>query len=162
MASGNTLVVFTPYDNEPPSASYATLDVRNGQPCLDFDADADETAIFSSVMPSHYAGGGITVVLHCAFSTSTTNTQVANVECSVERGTTDKDADSFDTMTDGSVGVNATSGVETVATIALANNDSIVAGDHFRLRVVRDANGTNGTDDATGDMELYSIELRET
>jgi hypothetical protein len=159
MATGQTLATLFPADNEPPAASYATLDTRNSQPCLDFDGSADEEAVFSGVMPSHYAGGGISVILHVGFTSATSGT--ANIECSVERGTTDKDADSFDTMTDGSAVPNGTSGIETKVTINLANNDSIVAGDHFRLKVRRDADGTNGTDDVATDMELYSIELRE-
>ena len=162
MASGNTLAVLLPYANEPPAAAYATLDTRNAQPCLDFDGSTDEEAVWSFVVPSHYAAGGFTVLLHVAFTTETNNTLRANLELSVERGTTDKDADSFATMTDGEVAPNATSGIETVLTIALANMDSIVAGDHVRLKVRRDADGTNGTDNIATDMELYSIEVRET
>ena len=160
MATTDTIATFVPYDNEPPAASYATLDARNGQPVLDFDGSADEEAIFSAVMPSHYGGGGITVILHVAFTSATSGT--ANIECSVERGSTDMDADSFDTMTDGSATPNGTSGIETQVTIALANNDSIVAGDKFRLKIRRDSDGTNGTDDVTTDMELIAVELRET
>ena len=160
MATTDTLLVFMPYANEPPATIYATLDLRNGQPCLDFDGTADEEAVFSGVVPSNYAAGGFTVILHVAFTTATTGT--ANIEVSVERGTTDKDADSFAAMTDGSATPNATSGIETKVTIALATMDSIVAGDHFRLKIRRDADGTNGTDDITSDMELYSIEVRET
>ena len=37
MASGDTLNVFTPLQNEPPASIYATLDVRNLHPVLDFD-----------------------------------------------------------------------------------------------------------------------------
>src|SRR3990167_3342594 len=159
MATTDSLAILMPYDNEPPAASYATLDTRNAQPCLDFDGTADEEAVFSFIVPNHYDAGGFTLILHVAFTTATTGT--ANIECSVERGTTDKDADSFAVMTDGSATPNGTSGIETKVTIALANMDSIVAGDHVRLKIRRDADGTNGTDDITGDMELYSIELRE-
>src|SRR3990167_2990919 len=132
MPTGDTLIILSPLNNEPPAASYATLDTRNAQPVLDFDGAADEEAVFSFIVPSHYAGGGFTVVLHVAFTTATTGT--ANIEVSVERGSTDMDADSFATMTDGSATPNATSGIETQVTIALANMDSIVAGDHARLK----------------------------
>lgn len=159
MATGDTLAIFLPANNEPPATAFATLDTRNGQPVLDFDGTVDEDAIFSGIMPSNYAAGGIAVILHFAFTSATSGT--ANVECSVERGVTDMDADSFDTMTDGSVVPNGTSGIETKVTINLANNDSIVAGDHFRLKVHRDADGTNGTDDIATDAELKSLELRE-
>jgi hypothetical protein len=59
MASGNTLCVFTPYNNEPPAAIYATLDVRNYHPVLDFDGATDEEAVFTSILPRNYAGGGL-------------------------------------------------------------------------------------------------------
>src|SRR3990167_6093068 len=145
MATTDTIAIFHPYQNEPPAASYATLDFRAGQPVLDFDGSADEEAIFSGIVPSHYAAGGFTVILHVAFTSATTGT--ANIEVSVERGSTDMDADSFAAMTDGSATPNGTSGIETKVTIALATMDSIVAGDHFRLKIRRDADGTNGTDD---------------
>lgn len=163
MASGDTLSVFTPYQNEPPSASYATLDLRNGHPCLDFDGSADEEAVFTGVMPDHYAGGGVTVKLHVAFTSATSGT--ANIEVSFERMTgLDIDADSFATMTDGSATPNGTSGIETIVSINFANGaamDSVVAADLFRIKMRRDADGTNGTDDVTTDMELLGVEIVE-
>ena len=72
MASGDTLIIFTPLANEPPTSNYATLDTRNNHPCLDFDASTNESAIFSGIMPQSYAGTtGITVYLHYAMSTAT-------------------------------------------------------------------------------------------
>lgn len=172
MASGNTLLTFLPYQNEPPATIYATLDVRTdagtpvgARPCLDFDGSADEEAIFTGIMPSHYsAATGVTVKLHVAFTSATSGT--ANIEVSWERVTgLDMDSASFATMIDASATPNATSGIETVVSIAFtqgAQMDSVVAGDLFRLKVRRDADGTNGTDDVTTDMELYGIEIVET
>lgn len=160
MATTNTVAVLMPYANEPPASNYATLDVRNAQPCLDFDPATDESAIWSFVVPSHYAAGGFTLILHWAFTTDTMNQ--AYIEASVERGTTDKDADSFATVSHGAAGANGTSGIETKQTLVIANMDSIVAGDHVRLKISRDANGTNGVDSATGDAELFAVEVRET
>ena len=57
MATGDTLLIINPLMNEPPSANFATLDFRNGHPVLDFDKDANESAVFSTVMPRAYAGG---------------------------------------------------------------------------------------------------------
>src|SRR3990167_2040092 len=163
MASGNTLVTFLPYANEPPAANYATLDTRNGHPVLDFDGSADEEAVFTAIMPAHYAGCGVTVKVHCAFTSAVSGT--ANVEVSFERMTAqDIDADGFATMTDGSVTPNGTSGIETILSINFGNGaamDSVVAGDLFRLKVRRDADGTNGIDDITTDMELLAIEVVE-
>lgn len=158
MASGNTLAVFTPYQNEPPSSAYATLDTRNGQPVLDFDADTDESAVFSGIAPSNYAGGGFTLIIHVAFSSAVAGDAI--VDAQVERGSTDMDADSFAAVSSVTITANGTSGVETQGSVAVANMDSIVAGDHFRLKLTRDAN--NASDTATGDMEVRSVEVRET
>ena len=77
----------------------------------------------------------------------------------------DIDGDSFATFKDVTVSANGTSGIEVVGTITFtsgAEMDSIVVGDLFRLKIRRDADGTNGTDDITTDMELLGIEVTET
>ena len=43
MASGDTLLVFTPLHNEPPASNFATLDLRNLHPVLDFDPTTNES-----------------------------------------------------------------------------------------------------------------------
>lgn len=164
MASGDTLLIFTPLMNEPPAASFATLDTRNAHVVLDFDGAADEEAVFKGVMPAHYASGGLTVKVHVAFTSATSGT--ANIECHLERITgLDIDADSFATFQDVGVTANGTSGIEVVGSITFTSGaamDSIVVGDLFRLKIRRDADGTNGTDDITTDMELLGIEVLET
>jgi len=165
MASGNTLVVFTPYANEPPASAYATLDVRNLHPCLDFDASADESAVFTGIMPRNYAGGGVTVYLHWAASSDTTDTHHCYWDVAFERiaaNDLDVDADSFEAANSVDTDhCNATSGKLTITAVAFTNGsdmDSVVAGDLFRLKVTRDA----VNDDMTGDAELYGIEIKET
>lgn len=158
MATTQTVATFEPNQNAQPAAAYATVDFRNAQPVLDFDADTDEEAVFAGIAPSHYAAGGFTVILHLWFSSATSGVAVVDVQ--VERGSTDADADSFAAVTSGEATANGTSGIETQLTIVVANMDSIVAGDHFRMKVRRDANHANDT--ATGDMELMSAEVRET
>lgn len=164
MASGDTLVTFLPYANEPPATIYATLDTRNGHPVLDFDGSTDEEAVFTGIMPAHYAAGGITVKVHVMFTSATTGT--ANIEAYIERMTEqDADADGFAAFQDASAVPNAASGIETIASIAFTNGaamDSVVAGNTFRLKIRRDADGTNGTDDIVTDMELLGIEIIET
>src|SRR3990167_5268324 len=164
MASGNSLVIFTPQNNEPPSSAFATLDTRNGHLVLDFDGATDEEAVFTGIMPDNYASGGLTVKVHVAFTSATSGT--ANIECMLERITgLDIDADSFATMQDVGVTANGTSGIEVVGSITFTDGaamDSIVIGDLFRLKIRRDADGTNGTDDITTDMELMGIEVLET
>lgn len=164
MASGDTLCVFTPLHNEPPASNAATLDTRNYHPVLDFDATTNESAVFSGVMPQHYAGTtGVTVYIHYAMSTATTNT--VDWDAAFELiGDQDQDIDS-----DGFAAVNSvdnttvpgTSGLVDIVSIAFtdgADMDSVTAGDGFRLKITRDA----ASDDATGDAELRFVEIRET
>ena len=71
-ASGDTLIVFTPLHNEQTAENFATLDTRNQHPVLDFRGDAIiEEAVFTGVMPRHYAGSGITVYYHYSMGTAT-------------------------------------------------------------------------------------------
>ena len=166
MASGDTLAVFTPLHNEPPATNYATLDTRNGHPVLDFDGVTDEEAVFSGVLPRNYAGGGLTVYLWVMFTSATSGN--AYWQAAIERmdvGTLDLDADSFASFQGAAGNPNGTSGVMTLVTITFtsgAQMDSLAAGEAFRLKIRRDADGTGGTDDVTSDAELVRVEIKET
>lgn len=165
MASGNTLVTFAAQDNEPPSANYATPDYRNNHPVLDFDAATDESAVFSDILPQNYGGGGLTVILHWMASTATSGTTRWAVAIERDDAGTDLDSDSFATAQTVGTTAPATSGAPVTTSIAFtagAQMDSLVAGEMFRLKVTRDADGTSGTDDMTGDAELKMVEIRET
>lgn len=167
MASGDTLVIFTPLCNEPPSSAYATLDLRNGHPVLDFDGSTDEEAVFTGVLPGNYAGGGLTVRLLVGMTSATSGS--ARLQADIERinsGGLDIDADSFTgSFQSAGLTVNGTSGIFTWVDIAFtsgAQMDSLAAGEAFRLKVRRDADGTSGTDDQTTDLELLAIHIKET
>lgn len=162
MAAGHTLVVLYSQDNEPPASNFATLDSRNGHPCLKFDATTQEAAVFSAVLPRNYAGGGITVYLHWA-TTATSGT--IGWDVAFERigdGQQDIDSDSFATaQTITAATVPATSGNLDITSVAVtngANLDSIAIGELFRIRIRRDV----ANDDAAADAELYAVELKET
>lgn len=165
MASGDTLAIFTPHDNEPPSAAYATLDTRNGHLVLDFDQSTDEEAVFSCVLPRNYGGGGITVYLHLSATGITTGNHI--METQFERvgdGSQDVDSDGFATAVAGAAtAVAGTDGHVDIVAIAHTDGaqiDSIAVGEKFRLKVRRDAN--NASDTAAADMELHAVELKET
>lgn len=163
MASGDTLLLFGALNNEPPSSAPATLDQRNGHPVLDFDAAANEDAIFTAVMPQHYAGGGVTVFLHYSMTSATSGD--VDWDVAFERiGDQQQDVDS-----DGFAAANVvnnttvpgTSGNVDVVSVAFTNGadmDSVAAGEAFRIKVTRDA----VSDTATGDAELHAVEVRET
>ncbi len=162
MASGNTLVTLLPQHNEPPSATYATLDLRNSHPVLDHALT--EISVFSFIMPRHYAGGGITANLHYAMSSATAND--IKLETSIERigdGQQDLDADGFAAAQNtGDITVPGTSGLVDIIPSTHtdgAQMDSLAVGELARLRVRRVA--VVGSD-AAGDLELRGIEIVET
>ena len=95
------LAAFLPRHNEPPTANYATLDTRNAQPVLNFDAATDESAIFRDFMATNYAGAGVTVRLAWAALTAVAGTcrwEVAfERQADVDTQADDLDVDSFAT-----------------------------------------------------------------
>ena len=163
MSSGDTLLIFTPYHNEPPTANYATLDTRNQHPCLDFNDATNESAVFSGVMPQHYGGGGVTVYLHYAMTSAVADTVDWDVAWErIGDQQLDIDGDSFAAVNSvDNTTVPGTTGLVDIVSVAFtdgADMDSVAVGESFRLKVTRDA----ASDDAAGDAELYKVELRET
>jgi hypothetical protein len=164
MATGETLTIFTPQQNQPPAANYATLNLRNGHLVLEFDTTTQETAIFAGKLPRHYAGGGITAYVSWMAASATSGT--GGWDVTFERdadGGDDLDSDSFATaQTITAQTVPGSSGVVKVTSVAItagaAGTDSVVAGDDFRLRIRRDV----ANDTAAGDLQLLSVELKET
>lgn len=162
MASGDSLIIFHPYDNEPPSADYATLDVRNLHPVLDFDKTTDESAVFSDVMPRNYAGGGLTVYIHWSADGVTVNDVIWDVAFErIGDGQLDIDGDDFAAVQSVTDTAPGTDGFVTIANIPFtdgAQMDSIAVGELFRLKITRDAT----SDDLDADAELHAIEIKET
>ncbi|WP_455219841.1 hypothetical protein [Kaarinaea lacus] len=164
MASGDTLLIFTPLHNEPPASNPATLDTRNAHPVLDFDATTNEDAVFSAVMPRSYAGTtGVTVYLHYAMSSAESGD--VDWDVAFERigdQQQDIDSDSFASVQSvDNTTVPGTSGNVDIVSIAFtdgAQMDSVAVGEGFRLKVTRDA----ASDTATGDAELLFVEIKET
>ena len=164
MASGDSLLMFTPLMGEPPASNAATMDVRNQHPVLDFDATTNESINFTGIMPQHYAATtGVTVYLHYAMSTATTGD--IDWDVAFERiGDQQQDIDS-----DGFAAVNSvdnttvpgTSGNVDIVSVAFtdgADMDSVAVGESFRIQITRDA----ASDTAAGDAELVAVEIRET
>lgn len=162
MASGDTLLMWMAGQGEPPATTYATPDNRNNHPVRDFALT--EYLYFSAICPRNYAGGGVTVYLHYAMSSAVAND--IKCETSFERigdQQQDIDSDGFAAAQNtGDITVPGTSGnVDIVSTTHTngAQMDSLAVGEGFRLMVKRIA--VSGTD-ASGDLELLFIELKET
>lgn len=163
MASGNTLFVCLPQDNEPPTSAYAQLDTRNAIPVLAYDAATQETAIFGGVLLSHYSGGGLTLDVFWMAASATAGD--AKWDAAYEEddpNNNDLDSDNFGTASAVTTTTNAVSGkvVKSTITISHANMGSPVAGDPFRLRIRRLA--ADAGDTMTGDAQIRAIHGKET
>lgn len=163
MASGDTLLIYTPLHNEPTAANFATLDTRNQHPVLDFDATTNEFCVFSAVMPRNYGGGGLTVYIHYCMSSAEADT--IDWDAAFERigdQQLDIDGDGFAAVQSvDNTTVPANSGDVDIVNIVFANGaemDSIAVGEGFRIKINRDA----VNDDAPGDGELVFVEIKET
>lgn len=162
MASGETLAIFLPQNNEPPTSNFAREDRRNVHPVLDMALN--EIAIVSFVVPRNYGGNGFTVYEHYAMTSATTN-DVA-LETSFERigdQQQDIDSDSFaSAISTTDIVVPGTSGlVDIISSVHTdgAQIDSLAVGEGGRLKIKRIAVAGS---DAAGDLELRFVELKET
>jgi hypothetical protein len=163
MATGNALAEFLPGHVELPASNAAAWGTRNAQPHLAFDAATNESAVFSGIMPDHYAAGGVNVILLWRATSATSGNVRWQVE--VERQndeSLDTDADSFATAVEATAAAPGTAGMLQYTTVALSNSeiDGLVANERYRLRITREANdATNDT--MTGDAELVHVYIRE-
>ena len=157
-----TIRVFNPSDNEPPSSNYATLIYRNNHPALAFDTTTQETAIFRGRIPEgSVMTSGLTVYVQWAATSATSGTIGWDVsfERLVDSGQ-DLDSDNFGTaQTITAATVSGTSGITLVTSVNFSQAQlptSLAAGDMYRVRIRRDV----ANDTATGDAELYQVEVR--
>jgi hypothetical protein len=167
MASGDTLVVFGPLNNEPTATAYATIDLINLRPVLDFDTAADESAVFTGVLPRNYAGGGVTVYIHWAGDTDHDTSKYVNWEVAFEQVAAGENtgADDFAAVNFAKAHPDDTVRYLVITTVAFtdgADMGSVVAGNMFRMKISRDANGSSDTDDMPGDASLFAVEIKET
>ncbi len=164
MASGDTLLIANALAGIAPATNYATFDFRNNHPVLDFDAATEETISFEAVLPAHYAGGGLTLVIYW-MATSATSGDV-KWGGAIERhqaSTDDLDSDSFATEQVATTTAPGTSGQVVTTSITFssgANMDSLAASESFRLKVARKA--ADVADTLVGDSEILKILLKET
>ncbi len=164
MASGDTLITKDAQEAAyPTDVTAATPDVRSGTDIHvnDFDASADESVDFKCIMPQHYAGGGVTVLLHVMASTATSGNMGWDVQFSRLTGE-DADAHAFAAANSSTDATNGTSGIPTIVSIAFTDGvdmDSVVAGDTFLCRATRNV---DPSDTVTGDLEKTGLEIRET
>ena len=162
-AVGSLTILLMPGAYEPPAASYATLDLRNAHPVLDFDGATDEEAVWSGIAPNFTAGATLTLDTFWAFTSATSGS--LRVQAALERidaSSLDIDADSFAAFNSSGGTAPGTSGQVIKVTVSFATGaeqDNLAANEAFRLKIRRDADGTSGTDDITTDAELIAARL---
>lgn len=161
----NWQICLPPTANEPPSSNPATPSLRNGHPVLFFDGSTDEEAVFSAVMPAAYNGGGLTIDTYWVFTATSGSLRVQAAIERIDLSSLDIDADSFASFQSAGGSAPGTAGQVIKVSVALTDGaqiDNLVAGELFRLKIRRDADGTSGTDDIPSDAALRMVLVRET
>jgi hypothetical protein len=158
-----TIAFFVGKNATNPSTNFATKDTRNQYSVLDFDDSTNESTIFVGLIPQQYTGTDIEVRLFYAMTSATSGD--VDWQVKMERLTSsDQDIDSASySVVTSSVNntVPSTSGHLAIVSITMTkgtNIDNVAVGDMFALQITRDAS----TDTASGDAELFGVEMRGT
>lgn len=163
MASGDTLFVFEPRDNENTAADTARPDVVNSQPVLKFSASSTEQAFFSSAVPATYSGGGLTCKVHVTMDTAVAGGIRLDIGVEAKADGEGMEADSFAAVQSASEDpVDGTAGNLMIVTITHthAQADSPNVDEHIRFELFRDHDHID--DDASGEMFFYKLVVKET
>lgn len=129
---------------------------------LAYDAATDESALWKIKM-SNYGSGNLTLTLDWYADTASSG----NVVWETQISAITPDSDTQDIETDGLATLNFVQDTHLGTTgqrihrcsITISNLDSVAADDDVHIRIARDANGTNATDDLAGDAILVLAEL---
>lgn len=143
------------------TSTTAATGTRNNHDTLLFDKDADEDAVFASVLGNGYDGDGLSVDIYFTAPTLTINDVVWNA--AIERMNIDLDSDDFSAANAATGTVNGTSGIITKITIVFTDGSdmkSLAKGEAYRIKITRDAD--NGSDTLDEDAELHRVVVRET
>lgn len=160
MSSGDTLFQFFPAHHEPPSSNFMAPSIVAGAPVLAADDTTDEKAIFRGIVPSHYAGGGVTAAIHYAMASATTG-QI-RLEGSFARASSGQNVNSLSWSTAQAVNVAAVPSsagnidIATMTFTAGAQVSSIAAGHLFFFALERKPSDTTN-DTAAGDTHILGV-----
>lgn len=132
---------------------------------LAFDATTDEAAFWKFRLDG-YNSGSITIDIEWYAATATSGSVVWEAQLSAI--TPNADSQDVETKTLGALSFIQQAHLGTTAkrlhraSIVLTDINSAAANDACWLRIARDANGTNATDDMTGDAHLVTIRISYT
>lgn len=174
MASGDSLLLFTPAMSQPGDADYATFDTilttSADEPdqtilVLDFDPGSTEEYIyFTAVMPRHYGGGGLTVTVYWTSEATSGDVIWAMAFKSFSDGADNVASKAFAAPNTGTGTTNATArniNYDTITFTDGADMDSVAAGEYFAIEFSRNSSAGGDTMNSN-DAELHFIEIRET
>lgn len=131
----------------------AVIDASGNHFKLLFDATTDEFASWSFSSPDRDATD-ILVVVNFTMASATTGAVVITAQIMADGGTSDWDTDHYDTAVSATVNVPAAAGYWGQAQITMTSDGALGSYSPFKLLISRDAD--NGSDTATGDMEVIS------
>lgn len=159
--SARTLQVWGPEDFRPNSGTFPDPGVDGQLRAFMAVANAETFDTPQFIAPTPLT---TPLTLICTYRMTSATANAIKLRCAVEAisdgDSTDTDAaSSFDSNNDtGDVTVPGTAGFIDQLSLTLTNNDSVAAGDLMRLRLTRIT--PTGTE-ASGDMEILAIELRD-
>jgi hypothetical protein len=164
MASGDTLAWLHPLAAEPKTGltTYPTHVSRNDHRVLSFDGTNNQAAMYTLIMPSWYANGGITVYVHWAAASGTTGVTVwgASVE-SLAPGAQSLDSDLFgpEVLESSTAPGIAGETEEVLLSVSHADMGGTAAGDPCRIKIRRLPANTGDT--MTVAAHMLIAEVRE-
>jgi len=173
MASGDSLLIFTPANGEFSDANFATIDSiltassdepDHIMPVLDFDPGAaDEYIYFRGVMPQHYSGNGLKVIIGWSSDAVSGVCRWAAAFKSISDDADDLDSKVFASANTVDATTASAAGEVDYAIINFtdgADMDSVALGDFFILALSRNSSHANDTMNSN-DSELHFVEIQE-
>lgn len=142
-----------------PTTNPARIDAGETNWRLLFDDTTAQNAVQQFRMPSNY-GSSPVLKIQYSMASGVTGTIAFNVSVmAVTPGdAADINTESYDTANSGSETVAGTAGYLKELSIALANADSLAAGDFAKIKLERNATG----DTSAGDAEVVAVSLEYT
>lgn len=161
-----TVAFLTPGGAETKTSTFPqpgrTSDGSGARPYLGYDASTDEAAYWTIPCPVGFTAPFTIVATYAMASATSGNVIVdATIEAITDGDSMDTDnTESLDTAnTSAATAVPGTAGNIDQISITCTNGDSVAAGDYVRIRFRRV--GSSGSDTATGDLNLYGIEVKD-
>tara|TARA_R110000822_G_scaffold11958_1_gene43243 strand:- start:414 stop:899 length:486 start_codon:yes stop_codon:yes gene_type:complete len=124
-----------------------------------FDDGTDEVMYWAFRCPVNYASAPVIKVPYSASATSGTFGIEVAVMATSDGDSADVETASFDTVNAGSATVPGTAGYPDEISLALANDDSMAAGDRVVIKFIRN---TGVGSDTAGDVKVASCALEYT